>query len=726
MSKITTKSLEIGNRTLSLETGRLAGQADSAVLARYGDTMVLATVVSSNPREGLDYFPLGVEYVERLYAGGRIKGSRFIKREGRPSDDAVLAARAIDRSIRPLFPKGYMNEVQVIVTVLSVDLENSPEILAAIATSAALSISSIPWNGPIGVVEVGSKDGICFVNPVNGELEFSDFDLTVSSTAQKCLMLEASGKEVSEKEMLEGIKFGTIEAKKIIGLINDLTKEVGKKKQDFLAKKVTPAVKKEVSKLVDQDVENLIHSLASKENEHGALGQLKEAVSEKMPEVAMAEISLAFEEVLQEVIRERILEGKRADGRKIDEIRPISAEVGVLPRTHGSAIFSRGETQVLTVTTLGSPSLGQLIESPEGEETKRYLHHYSFPPFSTGETGRVGTPSRREIGHGALAEKALLPVIPSGDKFPYTVRLVSEVLSSNGSTSQASICGSTLSLMDAGVPLLSPVAGLALGLIEGEKKSVVLSDIIGMEDHHGDMDFKVAGSKKGITAIQLDVKNQGLTEEIIAEVLERAKVGREFILEKMLSVLPEARIKLSKFAPKVAVLHIPQDKIGEVIGPGGRMIRKIIEETGATVDIEDSGQVNITGEENAVDRAVVFIENLTKEVKPGELYEGEVKRIQPFGAFVEVLPGKEGLVHVSRMSTEYVSDPNQIVTLGQKVQVRVSEIDDQGRINLSMILDPKDEPPKQPRSEMRPRPRVDERFERPRFGRPAPRQRRRF
>lgn len=725
MQKVVTKSLELGGRNLVLEVGRFAGYADAAVLARYGDTMVLATVVSSAPREALDYFPLSVEYVERLYAGGRIKGSRFVKREGRPSDEAILSGRLIDRSIRPLFPKGYLNEVQVTITILSVDTENSPDVLAAVATSAALTISSVPWEGPIGAVRVGFKDGAFFTNPVNGELKYSDLDLIVTATDKTCLMLEASAKEVSDETIVNGVQFAQGEIRKIIALINSLAQEVGKEKQSFEEKKVDPTVRREVVRLVGETLPDFIKRMSTKEVSAQEHEELKLAVAAQLPEDKKKEIGSALEEVIREEFRKNILVGKRPDGRKSDEIRNIQVEVGVLPRTHGSAVFTRGDTQVLTVTTLGGPSLEQLIESPEGEETKRFIHHYSMPPFSTGETGRIGSPSRREIGHGALAEKALLAVVPSEEKFPYTVRLVSEVMSSNGSTSMASVCGSTLSLMDAGVPILSPVAGLAMGLVEEGEKTAILSDIIGLEDHYGDMDFKVAGTQKGITAIQLDVKNHGLDEKLLGETLARAYEGRKFILEKMLAVLAQPRGNVSQYAPKVVVLHVPVEKIGEVIGPGGRMIRKIIEDTQAAVEIEDDGAVNISGlTEESVNKAVGLIEGLTREVKPGEIYEeGIVKRIQPFGAFVEILPGKEGLVHVSQMAAGYVANPADVVTLGQKVKVRVAEIDDQGRINLSMLFGEDGEKIKPVRSDFPPRRNDFNRFgrrppSRPRFQRP--------
>ncbi len=693
--KIIKKSFEIGGRTLTLETGRLAQQANAAVLASYGETMVLATVVSSAPKAELDYFPLSVEYIERLYAGGRIKGSRWVKREGRPSDEATLTARLVDRSIRPLFPKGYKNEVQVTVTVLSVDGENDPDILGILATSAALSISNIPWNGPIAAARVGwiapkeDKQGHYLINPLLPELNFSELDLVVSGTKEKTIMLEGKGKQLQEEIVLEAINFAGDELEKIIKVIHELVEEVGKKKQEF----AEPEINKELLKILEKDYQHkfdhiLIQRIA-KEEEGEELAVLSQEVFEKYEEkYGIKEINQAFDYLFKKFVRSEILErDKRPDGRKKDEIRPISMELGVLPRTHGSAIFTRGQTQALTVVTLGAPSLEQLIEAPTGEETKRYIHHYNMPPYSVGETGRVGFTSRREIGHGALAEKALEPVIPPEDKFPYTIRLVSEIMSSNGSTSMASVCGSTLSLMDAGVPITDPVAGIAIGLVTDEKKFVTLTDILGMEDFSGDMDFKVAGTKNGITVIQLDVKIPGLTAEIIKDALEKAKKARLFILEKINEAMPGPRGEISRFAPKIAVIHIPTEKIGEVIGPGGKMIRQIITQTNCTVDVEDDGTVTISGT-NPEDlaKAVDWVKGLVREVKPEEIYEGAVKRILPFGAFVEILPGKEGLVHVSQMASGFVKSPEEVVTIGQQVKVRVMEIDDQGRINLSMLF----------------------------------------
>lgn len=692
---IVKKSVEIGGRTLTFEVGRFAAQATAAVLAQYGDTMVLATVVAAPAKADLGYFPLHVEYVERLYAGGRIKGSRWVKREGRPSDDAILKGRVIDRSVRPLFPKGYAHEVQVILTVLSVDGENEPDVVAINAVSAALSISSIPWHGPIAAVRLGyvspngEEQGHFLVNPSEGEVDFCDMDVVVSAGKEKILMIDAGAREVSEAITLEALKTAKLEAQKIVAAIASLAKEIGKKKQTY--KDVSPddTLLKKLKKDYRQEIETLLLQSVNKESEEEDLTLFSEEIFTKYEEkYEKKAIEKALDYLVKQKIREDILENdKRPDGRKLDEIRPLQVEVGILPRTHGSAVFERGQTQALTVATLGAPSLEQLIESPLGEESKRFMHHYSMPPYSVGETGRFGFPSRREIGHGALAERALLGVIPSEDKFPYTIRLVSEVMSSNGSTSMAATCGSTLALMDAGVPIKNPVAGIAMGLMTADKTYKILTDIIGLEDFSGDMDFKIAGTKDGITAMQLDVKAAGLTDEMINEAVTRAQAARLTILEKMLSVMPDHRPQLSQYAPRVVMVKVPQDKIGEVIGPGGRVIRAIIAETGATVDVDDDGTVSITGtSEESVTKAKTWVEGLVREVEPNEEYEGEVKRIMPFGAFVEILPGKEGLVHVSQMAVGFVSDPGQVVTIGQKVKVRVIEVDDQGRINLSMLF----------------------------------------
>ncbi|HJX59186.1 MAG TPA: polyribonucleotide nucleotidyltransferase [Patescibacteria group bacterium] len=700
------KSIELGGRKLTLQAGVLAEQASGAILAQYGETVVLATVVSAPLKVDLGYFPLTVEYQERLYAGGRIKGSRWVKREGRPSDEEILSARLIDRSIRPLFPETYKKDVQVMITVLSVDIENDPSVLSAIATSAAIAISPIPWKGPVGTVRVGKKDGTFFTNPQDSEMAFSDMDLVVSSTKDAVLMIEAGAKEVDEEAVLGAIEHGQKDAKKVIELIEDLAKEVKVEKESAGEALFTAETKTKVKKLLEGKAEDLIKVMAEREG-GGELDEIKTAIAQELSEESPAAVSLIVEKIVKEKAREITLKGKRVDGRKVDEIRKLSSQVGVLPRTHGSAIFQRGQTQVLTVTTLGAPSLGQLLESAEGEESKRYMHHYSMPPYSVGQTGRVGYPSRREIGHGALAERALEPVIPAEDVFPYAIRVVSEVTSSNGSTSMASVCGSTLSLMDSGVPIASPVSGIAMGLvIDTPKKYVVLSDIMGLEDYMvGDMDFKVAGTQKGITALQLDVKTLDLSLEILGKALSQAKEGRAKILKSILETLPEPRKGVSAFAPKIKVVKISPEKIGEVIGPGGKMIRKIIAETGAQVEVEDDGSINVSSiTDAAVAAAIERIEGLTKEVAPGEIYDGEVKRIQPFGAFVEILPGKDGLVHVSDMGEGFVKNPEDVVKLGDKIKVRVKEIDNLGRINLSMNMDPsKDKPRAERRDSFGPR-----------------------
>ncbi|MCL5411123.1 MAG: polyribonucleotide nucleotidyltransferase [Patescibacteria group bacterium] len=683
--KVTKKQIEWGGRTLSLETGKLAGQANAAVVGRYGDTIVLATVVSSAPKEDFDFFPLTVDYEERLYASGRISGSRFIKREGRPTEEAILTGRLIDRSIRPLFPKDYFNEVQVVVTVLSYDQENDPDILSIISASAALSISNIPWNGPVGGVRVGLKDGELILNQTRTEQDFSDLDLVVSASGERVVMIEAGAKEVPEKEALEAIKFAKEKVQPVIELISELVKEVGQEKAAYDVKKIDQTIEAEIIDYVkDHFKEKLFNP--DKAAREDAAGEFKEELYKLFEgKLTKAEMSEIFDKTVKKMVRAAIVEDKkRPDNRKLDEIRQITAEVGLLTRTHGSALFKRGDTQVLTTATLGSTSLEQLIEGMEGEWTKRYMHHYNFPPYSTGEVRRIGSPGRREIGHGALAERALLPVIPNQEKFPYTIRLVSEVLSSSGSTSMGATCGSTLALMDAGVPISAPVSGIAMGLVTEGEKFEILTDIQALEDFYGDMDFKIAGTEKGITAIQLDVKIPGLTEEMIEKTLPRAREGRMFILGKMLEALPEARSELSKYAPRITVIHIPPKKIGEVIGTGGKTINKIIEETGVAIDIEDDGTVMISSTDLvASEKATKWIEGLTHEVKAGEEYEGIVKRIMPFGAFVEILPGKEGLVHISQLAPYRVEDITKEVKMGQKFKVRVTEIDEQGRINLT-------------------------------------------
>mgnify|MGYP001271803528 CR=1 FL=1 len=693
---IVKKSTEIAGRTLSLEVGRYAEQAGAAVVAQYGETMVLATVTASSKETTLDYFPLSVEYVERLYAGGRIKGSRWVKREGRPSDDAVLAGRLIDRSIRPLFPKSFKHDVQVVITTLSVDGENDPDVLGLVAASAAIALSPVPWNGPVAGVRVGytkanGDAGSYLINPRVSEQEISEFDFVISGTREKVLMLEGGFCETDDEVVYNAVLEAKKENAKIISLIEDLAKEAGKPKLPAGEGKDYSEVTQKMTKDYAKEIDAAFKKKNEKEGGDSELLALAQTIAVAYEnKYTVGDIMAALDALSKKKIREDVLtHKKRVDGRKIDEIRPISMEVGLLTRTHGSAMFKRGQTQVLTVATLASPDLEQLIEGPTGEESKRYIHHYSMPPYSVGETGRIGTPSRREIGHGALAERALLAVIPPVDEFPYTIRLVSEVMSSNGSTSMASTCGSTLALMDAGVPIKEPVAGISVGLMTDKQSDdyVLLTDIVGVEDFSGDMDFKVAGTKNGITAIQLDVKIDGLTDEIVKGALERAHTARMDILEKMKSVISGVRPNLSQYAPKVEMIKIPTEKIGEVIGPGGKMIRLIQTTTGAVVDVKDDGSVFVSStKDEAVEKASAWIKGLTHEVKAGEEFEGTVKRMLPFGAFVEILPGKEGLVHVSQMSTNFVNNPEEVVQIGQTVKVRVIEIDDQGRTNLSMLF----------------------------------------
>lgn len=687
------ETIELKGQTLTLESGVLATQATSSVLGTLGETTVLVTVTQGAEHPDYDYVPLQVEYVEKLYAGGRIKGSRWVKREGRPSDEAILNGRLIDRGIRPFFPKNFRHDVQVVITLLSLDSVNPPDILAAITTSAALHISSIPWNGPLSTLRFGyvEADGVgdYVMNPTEDEELYSKLDLVVTSTKEKVVMLETKAEELSEDIIKKGIELAKDENRRIIEFIETLREKYGMPKVEnaspLFDEKVGTVLKSEFNK----ELEYLIAQKASKEFEDKeALASVISTVLEKYPDFDRKEVAKALDYTTKKMIREQILSTKkRLDGRGPDEIRPLDVKVGVIPRIHGSAIFQRGSTQVLSIVTLGAPSLEQMIEGPEGIVTERYIHHYYMPPYSVGETGRIGVPSRREIGHGALAEKAIEPVLPSQKEFPYTIRVVSEVLSSNGSTSMASTCGSSLALMDAGVPVKAPVAGIAMGLLsKSDDDYLVLTDIMGIEDFSGEMDFKVTGTEAGITAVQLDVKNTGLTEKMIDEILEKAKTARLFILNKMNSVIKEPRTHLSQYAPKVVVLTPPQDKIGEIIGPGGKNIRALIAKTGTEINVTDDGKVTITGTDKAkVEEAVQHIESITKVVEPGEEYEGTVVRIVPFGAFVEILPGKDGLVHVSKMGKGYVKNPHDVVQEGQKVHVRVAQIDNMGRINLEMI-----------------------------------------
>lgn len=697
--KQSSKTIKINDVEITLETGLLAQQASAAVIARMGDTMVIATVVMGKNDTTLNYFPLSVEYVERLYAGGRIKGSRWVKREGRPTDDAILAARMIDRSIRPLFPKELKKDVQVVVTVLSVDGENRPDILGAVAVSAALSISKVPWNGPIATTRVGliNKEGkeTLVVDPKRSEGELI-LDLVVSSRAGRSVMIEAGAQQVDEKIVDEGIKLAKATNDKIEAEINAWVKEIGEKKVEVKKDEKFAEVIMLVEKSYKDKMTALIEAGVNKEV-GGELQAIAESIFELEKENIddKSKIAAAVDYVFKKTVREEIINNKkRPDGRAIDQIRPISAQVGFVPRVHGSAVFTRGETQGLSVVTLGPVSMEQLLEGPEGEEKKRYMHHYSFPPYSVGETGRMMSPNRREIGHGALAEKALEPVLPTQVDFPYAIRVVSEIMSSNGSTSQAAVCGSTLSLMDAGVPITAPVAGIAIGLMTAGDKYVVLTDIIGLEDFSGDMDFKVAGTAKGITAIQLDVKIDGLIDAIETETLEKARNARLEVLEKMNEVIATSRTAVSEFAPKIKTVKINPEKIGEVIGAGGKTIRNISATTGTVVDVEEDGTVSISAIDlAAVEKAAEWVDLITRDLQKGEVFEGTVKRLMNFGAFVEIVPGKEGLVHVSEMSTEYVKDPADVVEIGQKVKVNVKEVDEMGRINLSMIFGERPERP---------------------------------
>lgn len=685
--KLETFSMQLAGRDLVVETGKMAGQANGAVLVRYGDTAVLVTATASEkPREGVDFFPLSCDYEEKLYSVGKIPGG-FIKREGRPTEKAILTSRLIDRPIRPLFPKGFRNDVQVIATVLSVDRNNSPEIAAMIGSSAALSISSIPFDGPTGSVEVGLVDGQFILNPDIEQKERSDLSLIVSGTKDAVMMVEAGANEVPEETMLEAIMYGHEEVKRIVTFIEDIVSKVGKEKMEVELAQIDPELEREVREYATS---RLIDAILTPEKleRNANIDRVKEETllyfEEKYPE-SEAEISEVLYNITKEEVRRLILEeGKRPDDRTPEEIRPIACEVGLLPRTHGSGLFTRGQTQALTIATLGAMGDVQILDGLGLEEFKRFMHHYNFPPYSVGETRFLRGPGRREIGHGALAERALEPVIPSEEEFPYTIRLVSEILSSNGSTSQASVCGSTLALMDAGVPIKAPVAGIAMGLIMEGEKVQILSDIQGMEDFLGDMDFKVAGTAKGITAIQMDIKIAGIGKEILQKALEQARKGRLYILDKMLQVISEPRKELSPYAPKIIRTLVDPDKIRDIIGPGGRTINRIINETGVKIDIEDDGRVFIAAPDmESGERALKIIEALTKDVEVGEFYVGKVLRITNFGAFVEIAPGKEGMIHISKLAHKRVEKVEDVLQIGDEVLVKVIEIDKQGRINLS-------------------------------------------
>lgn len=678
---------EIAGRKLVVETGKMAQQANGSVLIRYGDTVLLVTATASKkPREGVDFLPLTVDYEERLYAVGKIPGG-FIKREGKPSEKAILSARVIDRPLRPLFPKGFRNDVQVISTILSVDQDNPPDVTAINGASIALCISDIPFDGPVGAVSVGFVDGKYVINPNVAESEKSRLRLVVAGTKDAVLMVEAGADELTEEEILNAILFGHEEIKKIVEFQEEIISKIGKPKMEILVEDIDENLEKDVREFATAEILKAIRIYDKQEREayiekinEDTLLHFQETYPEKEKEIADVLYNILKEEVRKMITTE----GVRPDGRTSTQIRPISCEVGILPRTHGSGLFTRGQTQVLTVATLGALGDVQVLDGLDMEEFKRYMHHYNFPPYSTGETKVLRGPGRREIGHGALAERALEPMIPPEDKFPYTIRLVSEVLSSNGSTSMASVCGSTLALMDAGVPIKSPVAGVAMGLIKEEEKITILTDIQGMEDFLGDMDFKVAGTAHGITAIQMDIKIKGIDEEILKKALQQAREGRLFILDKMLSVINEPRKELSPYAPRIYTMTIDPEKIRDVIGPGGKTINKIIAQTGAKIDIEDDGKIYIaTPDESSGKKAMDIVNKLVQDVEVGKIYLGKVLRITSFGAFVEVLPGKEGLIHISKLSKERVKRVEDVVKVGDEILVKVTDIDKQGRINLS-------------------------------------------
>ncbi|MBW7453400.1 polyribonucleotide nucleotidyltransferase [Paenibacillus sepulcri] len=681
--------MTLGGRPLVLETGRLAKQANAAVTVKYGETVVLCTVVASNEPKPLDFFPLTVNYEERLYAVGKIPGG-FIKREGRPSEKAILSSRLTDRPIRPLFPDGFRNDVQIANIVMSVDQDCAPEIAAMIGTSAALTISDLPFNGPIGGVIVGRIDGEFIINPTVEQEKKSEVYVVVSGTKDAIMMVEAEANEVPESIILEAIMFGHDEIKKIVATIEELHGLAGKTKMEVKLhasdEQVNAAVRAfasarlvEAVRIIEKHARQEAIDLVNAET----VAHFEEQYADT-PEL-LGDVKEVLYDIVKEEVRRLITHDKvRPDGRALSEIRPIDCDVAILPRTHGSGLFTRGQTQALSICTLGPLGDVQILDGIDLAETKRFMHHYNFPPFSVGEARPLRPPGRREIGHGALGERALSKVIPSEAEFPYAIRLVSEVLESNGSTSQASICASTLAMMDAGVPIKAPVAGIAMGLIKDGDHFAILSDIQGMEDHLGDMDFKVAGTAKGVTAIQMDIKIDGIDRAILEESLEQARQGRMHILGKMLEVMQQPRKELSPYAPKIVIMNIHPDKIRDVIGAGGKVINKIIDETGVKIDIEQDGTVFIASSNaEAIDRAKQIIEGIVREVIVGEIYLGTVRRIEKFGCFVEILPGKDGLVHISQLSTERVAKVEDVVKVGDQITVKVTEIDQQGRVNLS-------------------------------------------
>lgn len=689
--------IELAGEKLSVNIGKVARQANGSCLISQGDTVVLVTATASKqPREGIDFFPLSCDFEEKLYSVGKIPGG-FVKREGRPSESAILTSRLIDRPLRPLFPDKYRNDVQVIATVLSVEQDYQPDMLAMVGSSIALSISNIPFEGPTAAVRVGLVDGEFVINPNVEMSEKSELDLVVAGTEEAIMMVEAGANEVSEEVVLEAILRAHEEIAKLCKFIKEIVAEIGEEKAEF---EVEPIDEQLVADVTGFAKEKLVEAVqvVEKHAKEDAIDAVKEETQEYFAETyeeRESEIAEVLSDIVKAEVRRLILEEeKRPDGRKLDEIRPITTEVGLLPRAHGSGLFTRGQTQALTITTLGAASDAQVVDGLGPEESKRYMHNYNFPPYSTGETRPMRGPGRREIGHGALAERALEPVIPSVEEFPYTMRVVSEVLESNGSSSQASVCGSTLSLLDAGVPIKAPVAGIAMGLMKSEDKVSILSDIQGMEDFLGDMDFKVAGTREGITAIQMDIKIDGIDRGILEDALSKAKEGRFFILDKMNETISEPREDLSKYAPRILTMEVNPDKIRDIIGPGGKVINKIIDETGVKIDIEDTGIVTIvTDSPEGGDKAIKMIQDIVKEIEVGEIYLGKVTRILNFGAFVELLSGKEGLLHISQIANERTNKVEDVLSVGDEVLVKVIEIDNQGRVNVSrkvLLKDDKD------------------------------------
>ncbi len=681
------RQIDFGGRSFSIETGKVAKQANGSVMVQYGETVVLVTAVASEKkREGLDFIPLTVNYLEMTYAAGRIPGG-FFKREGRPTDHETLISRFIDRPLRPLFPKGFQNEVQIIATVLSADLDNDPSILGMIGASSALSLSDIPFDGPIAGAKVGRIDGEFVLNPTHEELEMSDIDLFVAGSEHAIIMVEGSAKEVKEEEILEAILFGHRSLKPVIALQEEMKSALGAAPREFELQRPETALYERVSAIAQEKLRETFQ-ITEKGKRTERLEQIVQSTYQELPaedEASQKMARIALEEVYRKLVRKLISEKKqRIDGRGLSEIRHITCEVGILPRTHGSALFTRGETQVLAVVTFGTSEDEQKINSLTGETYKSFMLHYNFPPFSTGEVSPLRSPSRREIGHGALAERAILPVLPSNEKFPYTIRIVSEVLESNGSSSMATVCGSSLSLMDAGVPIKAPVAGIAMGLIVEDGESIVLSDILGDEDHLGDMDFKVAGTSEGVTAIQMDIKIRGISKEILTKVLDQAREGRLHILGRMNETISEPRKDLSRHAPRIVSIQVKQEKIRDVIGPGGKNIRAIVDQTGVKVDVEDSGLVKLASPNyESIEKAIYMIKRLTQEVEVGALYTGKVVRILSFGAIVELFPGTDGLVHISQLAESHVKEVSDVLKEGDEVLVKVIDIDPQGRIRLS-------------------------------------------